>query len=173
MWEKLTDKKARNFISKVEKSFKDLPHLPQGLVEFFVKIAPWGVGLGAFFSLTGAITNFRFGLGMSPMGRVMRYYAGGISPIYFILNGLLQLALAIIAFKAFGLLKDRKIEGWIYIFWSNAIAVLESILGFLFLGGSGMSLLVGALIGYYLLFEMKPAYEPKKKTKKDSKPKKK
>ena len=161
MWKKLTDKKAREMIAKVEEPFKGLPHLPQSLVDFFVKITPWGVGLGAFFSLMGAFTNLKYGLGMNPLSKVMHFYTG-VNPLYFFLTAALQLALAAIAFKAFNLLKIRKMEGWIYLFWSNAIALLESVLSFVFLGGSGMGLLIGTLIGYYLLFEMKSAYEPKK-----------
>ena len=38
MWKKLTDKKARVMIAKVEEPFKGLPHLPQSPVDFFVKI---------------------------------------------------------------------------------------------------------------------------------------
>lgn len=170
MWEKLTDKKARGVITKVGDPFKGLPHLPQYLIDFFVKITPWGVALGAFFSLTGAITNLRWGLGMSPLSKVMSFYAG-VNPLYFLLSATLQLAIAAIAFKAFGLLRKLKMEGWIYLFWSNTIALLEAALGFIFLGGSGVGLLIGALIGYYFLFEIKPAYDPKAK-KIDSKKKK-
>ncbi len=162
MWEKLTNKKARDVIAKVGDPFKGLPHLPQYLIEFFVKITPWGVGLAAFFSLIGAFTNLRFGLGMNPISKIMNLYVG-VNPAYFLLTAVLQLALAALAFKAFALLRNKKIEGWIYLFWSNAIAVLEGLIGLVFLGGSGISLLFGALIGYYLLFEIKPAYEPKKK----------
>lgn len=162
MWEKMTDKKARVIIAKVEEPFKSLPHLPESLVDFFVKITPWGVGLAGFLSLTGAITNIRLGLGMNPLSRVIDFYTG-VNPLYFFLSAALQLVMVAIAFKAFSLLRSKKIEGWIYLFWSNAIALLETALGLIFLGGSGLSLLIGALIGYYFLFEIKPAYEPKKK----------
>lgn len=159
--DKMTGKEAVTLISKVEKPFKDLPHLPQSLIDFFVTITPWGIGLGGFFSITGAITNLRFGLGMNPISKFVGFYTG-INPLYFFLTAALQLITAMIAFKAFSLLRERKINGWIYLFWSNVIALLSSIVGFIFLGGSGVGLLIGALIGYYFLFEIKPAYEVKK-----------
>ena len=165
LFNKMTDKKAIALISKVGEPFKGLPHLPQSLVDFFVSITPWGVGLGGFFSITGAITNLRFGLGMNPMSKIVNFYTG-VNPLYFFLTAALQLIMAVIAFKAFSLLRTKKLEGWIYLFWSNAVALSSSVLSFIFLGGSGIGLLIGALIGYYFLFEIKPAYEVKvKKTK--------
>ena len=169
MWAKMTDKKARALIAKIEGPFKGLPHLPESFIDFFAKITPWGVGLAGFLSLTGAITNLRLGLGMSPISQVLSFYTG-VNPLYFFLSAALQLAMVAIAFKAFNLLRSRELEGWIYLFWSNAIALLETALGLIFLGGSGVSLVIGALIGYYFLFEIKPAYEPKKKTEAKKKP---
>jgi hypothetical protein len=165
MWEKLTDKKAVAFISKIEDPFKSLPHLPKSLIDFFVKITPWGVGLGAFFSIYGAIGNLGFGLGMNRMSKIINFYSG-VNPLYFFLSATLQLMIALIAIKAFSLLRAKKLEGWIYLFWSNSMAILLSILGFVFIGGSGMGLLIGALIGYYFLFEIKPAYKAKAKKEK-------
>lgn len=165
----MTNKSALSLIAKAEKIFTDFPHLPKSLTEFFVKITPWGVGLGAFFSAMGVITNLRLGLGMGSIGRAMNIYIG-INPIYFLLTAVLQIILIVIAFKAFNLLRNRKIEGWIYLFWSNAISLVEYALTLIFLGGSAFSLLIGALIGYYLLFEMKPFYEVDK-VKKTSKTK--
>lgn len=162
MFNKMTDEKAIALISKIEEPFKGLPHLPQSLIDFFVSITPWAVGLGAFFSTTGAITNLRFGLDMNPMSKIVNFYTG-VNPLYFFLTAALQLIMALIAFKAFNLLRAKKLEGWIYIFWSNAVALLSSALSFIFLGGSGMGLLIGTLIGYYFLFEIKPAYEIEKK----------
>lgn len=168
MCKALTDKKARELIAKIEEPFKQLPHLPQSIIDFLVKIAPWGVALGGIFSITGAITNLRLGFGMSSVGRVMKYYLG-VSPIYFLLSAVLMFALAFLAFKAFNPLQERKIEGWIYIFWSNVVSVLHSLLGLIFISQAGMSLIIGILLGFYLLFEIKPAYEKKEakiKTKK-------
>jgi len=105
------------------------------------------------------------------MSKIVNFYAG-VNPLYFFLSATFQLVTALIAFKSFNLLRARKLEGWIYIFWSNAIALLLSVLNFIFIGGSGMSLLLGALIGYYFLFEIKPAYEVKKKNKSKTKSKK-
>lgn len=172
MCEFLTDKKALNLISKVEEPFKQLPHLPKGFVELLVKIVPWGVALGGIFSLTGAISSLRYGFGMSPVGQVMKHYLG-VTPIYFILSAVLMLAMAYLAFKAFSPLKEKKMLGWIYIFWSNVVSIVHSLLGLIFLTSSGVSFIFGTIIGFYLLFELKPAYEPKKKETVKKKPSKK
>jgi hypothetical protein len=160
MWKKLTDKKALKLITKIEEPFKQLPHLPQSLIDFFVKIAPWGVGLGAFFSLTGAINSFQFAFGMGTLSRVMHYYAG-INSSYFIIMGILQLALTVLAVKAFNPLKEKKLKGWVYLFWSNTVAIIEFVVGMIFIGGSGFGMALFILMGFYLLFELKPAYEQK------------
>jgi len=156
----LTNKKAQELIAKVEDPFKQLPHLPQSITDFFVKIVPWGAALGGIFSVTGAITNFRLGFGMNTVGRVMRHYLG-VNSAYFLLSAVIMLVLAFLAFKAFTPLRERKIEGWIYIFWSNIVSVIHSILGLIFISQSAIGSIVGVLIGFYLLFEIKASYEKK------------
>ena len=118
MCKTLTGKKAQNIIARVEEPFKQLPHLPASLTNFFVKIAPWGVALGGVFSITGAIASLRLSFGMGSISKVINNYLE-VSPIYFLLSAVLMLVIAFLAFKAFGPLKERKMEGWIYIFWSN------------------------------------------------------
>ncbi len=163
LFTKMTDKKALVLITKIGEPFAELPHLPQSLIDFFVDIAPWGVGLGGFFSITSAITSIKFGLGMNPISKFVNFYTG-VSPLYFFLTGALQLLIALIAFKAFTPLKDKKLVGWIYIFWSNIVALFSSLLGFIFINGSGVGLLIAIAISWYFLFEIKPAYAAQKKS---------
>lgn len=167
----LTNDSTKKFISQIEKPFSELPHLPDSWVEFLVKIIPWGVGLSAVFSFFGALSNLRLALGRGVVNRMLQLY-GGVSPAYFAMMAVFQALVFILAVKAFTPLRERQLKGWILLFWSNALALLESLVVFFFLNGSATSMVIGTLLGYYLLFEVKKAYEPEKVAKKTSKTKK-
>lgn len=164
LFSKLTDKDALALITKVESFFKGFPHLPKSISDFLVKITPWGVGLGGFMSLMGGISNLRHGLGFGVVSRFINLYVG-VSPIYFLILAVIQFLLAVLAFKAFNYLRETKLTGWIYIFWSNILSLVEYLLTLIFMGGSTLGFLLGAVLGFYFLFEIKPSYTGKQVTK--------
>lgn len=62
--EKLTDSQAMGFIDQVGSVFSSLPHLPAGVVEFLVKIAPWMALLSAVLGfITGPVVDLLGSLG--------------------------------------------------------------------------------------------------------------
>lgn len=162
----LTSKKTLNAIDKIAKPFKDLPHLPQVIIDFLVTAAPWLVGLGGIFNLFGALSSLKYAFGRSTVSKMMQQYVG-LNSTYFLIITVLQLAMAWLAFKAFQPLKEKEIVGWIYVFWSNVVAIAQMIVGLIYLGGSGVGAVVGVLIGLYLLFEVKSSYNGKKEIKKE------
>jgi hypothetical protein len=154
MLDKLTDKEAVNFANKVQEPFKSLPHLPKGLVEFFVKIAPWLALLGAVLGLISApLVAF--------VGGLATLFT--LSPLYLVgtvLGALLILLNSVILFMAFKPLKEREMKGWMLLFWSHMIGIAEGLLGLLNnQSGSFISTVLGIVIGLYFLFEMKPFYD--------------
>jgi hypothetical protein len=152
MMDRLNDKEAMGFISKVEEPFKNLPHLPKGLVEFFVKVAPWLALISAILGLiSGPLLVFLGSIGslftLSPM--LLIGTVGSV--VILVVNSILLL-------MAFNPLKNREMKGWVLLFWSNMLGIISAI--FSLLGGSGgiVGSVVGVLIGLYVLFEMKPFY---------------
>ncbi len=153
LFDRLTDDQSLGFIAKMENTFKDLPHLPKGLVEFFVKIAPW-------LTIIFAILIVVFG----PIGAILSVFTLlSLNPLLFITtlgSVIIALITAVLYFMAFNPLKARELKGWIYLFWAEMLGVVTALLGLLS-GSFTVGTIVGLLIGFYVLFEMKPFYNGK------------
>lgn len=164
MLEQLTGPQAMKFISQVEQPFKGLPHLPKGLIDFLVGVAPWLVGLGGVLSLLGALSSFGAASGLQSANVWMRYVAG-ISPVYFLLTGVVEIVSGVLMLMAFKPLKNKELKGWIYMFWLQVISLAQMVIGIAFASSSLVSLVIGLAIGLYILFELKPAYSGAKEVK--------
>ncbi|MBI3341658.1 hypothetical protein HY024_00890 [Candidatus Curtissbacteria bacterium] len=144
-----------NLAKTMEGWFKQLPSLPASAVDVLVNIAPW---IALVFGILGVLSGLAgFGLltAFSPlamMGGVNGYGLGFIAAIGLIVSSVLELA-------AFPGLKARKMSGWNLLFWSEIVSVVASVVG-LVTGGAGIvGSVIGALIGLYLLFQIKPKYK--------------
>jgi len=132
--------------------FEKFPHLPAGGREFIVSVSPW---IALIFGILGVISL----LGLGGLGILMSVVTFGLAlPILIhILIGLLSAALLLMSFPG---LKARTKRGWNLLFYSLIVSIVGSLVG-LFVGGMtnivGMAL--GALIGFYLLFEIRSYYK--------------
>jgi hypothetical protein len=153
----LTSKSVRDMIDTIAPTFKSAPHLPKGFVEFLANIAPWLTGLGGVLGVLSGLSLISSGMGWQ--ASVLSQFAV-VSPAYFLVIGILQLVAAVIMLLAFKPLKDRKVEGWILMFWNMAISVVQSIVAVVFgLGiGSVIGAAIGLAIGLYVMFEMRGEY---------------
>jgi hypothetical protein len=155
MFDKLTNKEAMEFVKKVQEPFKSLPHLPEGLVEFFVKVAPWLAIIGAVLGLISAPITGLIG-GLASLFTLQPMYL-----VWTVLSAILALFNSVLLFYAFNPLKGREMKGWMLLFWSNLVGVATGVLALVW-GSSGSSYvgtLLGIVIGLYVLFEMKPFYD--------------
>ncbi len=162
MLEFLTSKKVRKLTDKIGQPFESLPHLPKSFIEFIAKIAPWLVALGGIFSLFGSLSSLRWALGRSPMRRWANELTG-LNSSYYTIMAILQLIMAWLALNAFKPLKKRKMEGWLYIFWSNVISMMQALVGFLYVGGSPVLIIISIALGLYVLYELRSEYNGQKK----------
>lgn len=153
----LTDKKARDLSDQVGNVFKDVPHLPKSWVEFLAKIAPWLVGLGGLTSLLGGFSSV---LGGGAFNQMMYRYAG-IGRNYFLVSGVFSILVGVLLLLAFSPLKDRKMDGWMYLFWVQALGIVQTVVLLAYFGGGWLGSILGIIIGLYILFEMKSAYKGK------------
>jgi hypothetical protein len=153
MADKLTDSEAMGFIGKVEEPFKNLPHLPKGLVEFFVKVAPW-------LALLSAVLSLLFGPIVAILGSLGSLLT--LSPMLFIGTvgtAVVMLLNAVLLLMAFKPLQNREMKGWVFLFWSQLLSVVMAVLTLIEGSGSTIvSTLISTAIGLYVLFEMKPFY---------------
>jgi lysylphosphatidylglycerol synthetase-like protein (DUF2156 family) len=151
--DRLQDDQAMGLVAKIEDAFKTLPRLPKGFVEFMVKIAPW-------LALIGGILSLVAGPVLGLLSVVSLLTLNPLLVVSTVVAAILSLANAALLLMAFGPLKQRQFKGWMFVFWSEILGIVQTILGILMSQSSIISI-VFALIGLYILFEMKPMYTGK------------
>ena len=123
--------------------------LPDNAKEWIVKYGPW---IAVVLILLGLpVILFALGLGtiLLPFGGYG--YATGFT--YFTILVFVELALDIAALPG---LFARRMQGWRLIFYARIIGVVSSLLMANIIGA-----LVGGLISFYILFQVRPLYEEK------------
>ena len=138
-------KQTDEVVKSLEKLFKDLPHLPENFRELLVSIAPW---LALVFGILGILAGIG-AMGISPFALF-----GGIRVgMTVFLSGLVTLVSSILMLMAFPKLTKRSSVGWVYLFWSELLNAAFALLTV------SLGMLVGLVIGLYLLFEVKRYYK--------------
>jgi len=153
---KITDKKAQEQMERIEGLFKSLPHLPKGIVEFLVKIAPWIVLVAGIGSLYGGIKGI---IGYSGVPREYLNLVPHMSRGYLVLSGIIEVINGALLLVAFNPLRTHKFEGWMYLFWVQVLGIVTALLALVFGVIGVFAAVVGTLIGFYLVFEIKPHYK--------------
>lgn len=157
--EPLTNKEMQDKIKPLEKTFAELPHLPKGIVEFFVSIAPWLAALGAILSAFGALNSLQLALNPASglIGKFIDQFIE-INPLIYWIDVVVLAASAVLAAFAFAPLKKRLKSGWMLMFWSTVVSILGSLADVLLGYGGILGTAIMALVGFYILFEMAPFY---------------
>lgn len=140
---------SNNAVKTLEQWFSQTPSLPKNAKESLVKYMPiialiFGI-IGILLSLAGiaALTA------LSPLAVVTGtpgYGAGLLAAIFWLASSVLLLA-------AYSGIKARKISGWNMLFWSEIVYLIGSLVTLSILQG-----IISALIGFYLLYQIKPFY---------------
>ncbi|HEX7017969.1 MAG TPA: hypothetical protein VF209_03625 [Patescibacteria group bacterium] len=156
-FDRLTDAQAQAFAAKIEEPFKKLPHLPEGITNFFATIAPWLVGLGGLLNIVSGLSSILNSGNMGMFGWVAPLVQ--VSPAYFVITGVLQIIVGVISLAAFNPLRERALRGWMLVFWTTMLGVVQSVVAIAFNFGNIVGVIIGTLIGFYILFEMKREYK--------------
>lgn len=135
--------------------FAKLPHLPHNVRQTLVSIAPW---LALIFGVLGLFTVLS-ALAMIPVLLSMPFGAaamgGSYLPIFIgLILGAVAAVLDLLAWKP---LTAHKKKGWNLLYYGNILSVVSSVINMAF-GYSGFGGLIGALIGFWLLFEVRSLY---------------
>lgn len=144
------DKQSTNLQSMMEEWFKKLPPLPANAVDTIFKITPI---LALVFGILGVLLSIA-GLGvlsiLAPVAVI-----GGVAPHYGlgIIATIGWLISSVMMLMAYPGLKAGKMGGWNLMFWSEVVNVVTAVIGITF--GN----VVGALIAFYLLYQIKPKYK--------------
>jgi hypothetical protein len=157
----LTGKEAMNLIATVEQPFKNVPHLPKGLMDFLVKIVPWLAGLGGIMNIVSALEMFNNAVNPRSTFSLLADLVS-VNPTYYWVAGVLSLLSGALLLMAFKPLQARAFKGWVYLFWVNMLGIAMSVASIFLISGSWVGTVVGILIGLYILFEFKPYYKKAK-----------
>jgi hypothetical protein len=161
--EKMSNPKAMELVNQLEKTFKKAPHLPKGLVDFLGSISPWLALLGGVLGILASLSMLSAAAGLSRfMGSayMMGYYSS-FNLAYFAVAGISELIVSVLLLLAFKPLQAKSQTGWLLMFWIQVINIVSMVIEVVLGGSSIIGLVLGAAIGMYVLFEMKPYFTGK------------
>lgn len=166
---------AKSGIDSIEESLNDVfgkkaPQLPEGGRNFLVQYGPYFVLVGGILSLFGAWGLWNSARQVNQLvdwaNELSRTYGGQTVPtthftvwVWMAMAVLLvEAALYILAFSP---LKARDKKGWNYLFYAALLSIGYSVV-LLFVDGYGvggfLGGLIGAAIGFWILFQVRPKY---------------
>ena len=130
--------------------FKKLPPLPANWKDVIVNIVPWLAlifGLIGVFGSLAAVGVLTFLAPAVLLGGGASVASGGI------IGAVLALVASVLMVAAFPGTRAKKMSGWNLLFWSETVSVISSVIAFSIAG------VIGALIGFYILFQIKSYYK--------------
>lgn len=137
-----------NIIDTVDEWFAKLPNLPKNIRDLLVTITPW---IALIFGGLGVVFGILALVGTSAASPFLA--ASGMSVGSGIVASVLLLASSALLLAAFPGTKNKRAKGWEFLFWSEVVALVSSVL-VLSLGG-----LVVNLIGFYLIFQIRSYFK--------------
>jgi hypothetical protein len=129
--------------------------LPVGAKEFIVKVAPYLIIIFAILALPLILAAIGLSSVLAPFAMLGAYGYGigwGYSAIITLVITVIVFALEIMAVP--GLFKRTK-GGWRMLFYASIVSLIGSILSV----GGIISGIIGAIIGWYILFQVKDMYK--------------
>lgn len=130
------------------------PQMPMGLKTFLVAVAPYLAILGvamtvlAIFPLIG-LSSYGYGM-MRGYGMMQGSYFGSMM----IISLITMIAIAGLEVMAIPGLFAKTLTGWRYMFYAQLVSLVSSLLMMNIIG-----FILGAVIGFYILFQVKPLYK--------------
>jgi len=126
--------------------------LPLGLKEFLATISPYGIIVVAILMLPTLLFALGLSTALAPFGMIGGYgYTWGVFGVITFAVAIASLVLELMAVS--GLFKRTK-SAWRLLFYVSIIQVIGNLLSLHI-----VSALIGALINWYILFQMKDMYK--------------
>lgn len=146
---KMAKSSTDTVITTVGDWYEKLPNLPKDARELLVKITPWVALIFGILGVLGGITGLGILSAVAPvamMGQTQVLGSGMLAALLMLISAALLLA-------AFPGTRNRKEQGWKFLFWSEVVSVVAAVLGFS-IGG-----VLFSLIGLYLVFQIRSYYK--------------
>lgn len=132
--------------------FDKAPALPANVREVIVNITPYIALIFGVLGVCGALAGVGLLSAFAPLAMFggvsgMSSYGGSfVAAVIWLVSSALLLA-------AFPGTRAKKMSGWTLLFWSEVVSLVGSVVALSIVSG-----LIGALIGFYLLFQIKSYY---------------
>ena len=132
---------------------KKAPALPQNIKELIVKIAPYLAIISVIFTVPAILLLFGLGGLASILAPIGGTRAVALLPMMWI-GILLLIPVILLEVMAIPGLFSKTATAWRYMFWAQLISIVSSLVQINIVGA-----LLSALIGFYLLFQVKNLYK--------------
>lgn len=143
--------------SSIAPVFAKAPHLPQGWVKILTDIAPWLSLICGVFGVIGFLGILSAGSMLSSVD-YLGVMGGGSYRTLFYVTGIFGLISGVLYLLAFNPLRKMEKKGWDYMFYALILSVISTIVTIIIVG-SGISSVVGVILGAYILFEVRGMYK--------------
>lgn len=124
--------------------------LPMGLKEFIVTVSPYLIIIAAVFAIPALLLALGLSTAFAPV-TMMGGYQWGVMAYVGIAVSLATLVVEVMAVP--GLFKRTR-KGWRLVFYATIISLVGSIISFSIISG-----IIGAIISWYILFQVKELYK--------------
>jgi hypothetical protein len=129
------------------------PAFPDEVKEFLVKYGPYLMLVGALLGISALIGAYGVLGGSELYGIGLNAYGGGGIQLW--IGMAITLVVLIIYLLAFKPLKERKKKGWDLLYYALLLNLVANIVQL-----NIFSLIFGAIIGFWVLFQVREKYSP-------------
>lgn len=153
----ITRKHPKEHLNKLEMVLdeylvKKAPNLPKGVKDILASAAPWFVIIGLIFMVPSIFALFKITdmMGGMPYAEMAGFGWSGS----FYISAVLSIFIAVLEVMALPGLFGRRKEGWNKLFYASLISLVANLLTMNF-----ASFLIGTLISWYILFQVRELYK--------------
>lgn len=152
-----TKQQVRGYVDQLEAWLDDVMvkkapfQIPMGGKEFLATIAPYLIIIGAILFALSLPALLGLGIFGGAMGMMAGYTGWGYAVIVSMAAGVVSLILELMALS--GLFK-RTAHSWRLMYYASLVSVVGNVLSLNLIGA-----VIGAVIGWYILFQMKELYK--------------
>jgi len=148
----------------LDDTFKKAPQLPENVRKGLANAMPWLTLAGGVLSLLAALSVYQIITQLNGVYQIFGYSnaVAGVNLLSWVTVFML-IAEAVLFFIAFPDLRLYRKKGWSLVFWASLVNVVYVVFSNLFNGGfvdvgQLIFMLIGTVVGVYLLFQIKDYY---------------